>query len=220
MDLISYDESQLGWLPDDDMLRKGSDLSKVYGDSGYVLAIWDKDVPLDVGDKIQLGGFEVEIAGMLKYSPFSNSGRTDGEIILICSRKPLRGVTGMRDYAIIDIQVAKSAADQDVAAIRDLVNGRYEFDRQAGRGRPKHLLGIQPVYLRVPGSHRPDYRVQYRQQHFHERVRKDEAIWRHAGGGDGRATVDRDDSGGSGYLCVFRLYHRLRGRAVAEQAAV
>lgn len=134
VDLISYDESQLGWLPDDDMLRKGSDLSKVYGDSGYVLAIWDKDVPLDVGDKIQLGGFEVEIAGMLKYSPFSNSGRTDGEIILICSEETFTRLTGMRDYAIIDIQVAKSAADQDVAAIRDLVNGRYEFTDRRDEG--------------------------------------------------------------------------------------
>lgn len=127
VDLISYDELQLGWLPDDDMLRKGSDLAKVYGDSGYVLAIWDQDVPLDVGDKIRLGSSEVEIAGMLKYSPFSNSGQTDGEIILISSEETFTRLTGVRDYAIIDIQVAKSATDQDVAAIRRLADGRYEF---------------------------------------------------------------------------------------------
>ena len=102
-------------------------LAKVYGDSGYVLAIWDQDVPLDVGDKIRLGSSEVEIAGMLKYSPFSNSGQTDGEIILISSEETFTRLTGVRDYAIIDIQVAKSATDQDVAAIRRLADGRYEF---------------------------------------------------------------------------------------------
>ena len=133
-DLISYDELQLGWLPDNDMLRKGSDLAKVYGDSGYVLAIWDQDVPLDVGDKIRLGSSEVEIAGMLKYSPFSNSGQTDGEIILICSEETFAWLTGMQDYAIIDIQVAKSATDQDVAAIRRLADGRYEFTDRRDEG--------------------------------------------------------------------------------------
>ena len=134
VDLISYDDLQLGWLPDDDMLRKGSDLAKVYGDSGYVLAIWDQDVPLDVGDKIRLGSSEVEIAGMLKYSPFSNSGQTDGEIILICSEETFTRLTGVRDYAIIDIQVAKSASDQDVAAIRGLADGRYEFTDRRDEG--------------------------------------------------------------------------------------
>ena len=133
-DLISYDELQLGWLPDNDMLRKGSDLAKVYGDSGYVLAIWDQDVSLDVGDKIRLGSSEVEIAGMLKYSPFSNSGQTDGEIILICSEETFAWLTGMQDYAIIDIQVAKSATDQDVAAIRRLADGRYEFTDRRDEG--------------------------------------------------------------------------------------
>ena len=133
-DLISYDELQLGWLPDNDMLRKGSDLAKVYGDSGYVLAIWDQDVPLDVGDKIRLGSSEVEIAGMLKYSPFSNSGQTDGEIILISSEETFTRMTGVQDYAIIDIQVAKSASDQDVAAIRGLADGRYEFTDRRDEG--------------------------------------------------------------------------------------
>lgn len=116
------------------MLRKGSDLAKVYGDSGYVLAIWDQDVPLDVGDKIRLGSSEVEIAGMLKYSPFSNSGQTDGEIILISSEETFTRMTGVQDYAIIDIQVAKSASDQDVAAIRGLADGRYEFTDRRDEG--------------------------------------------------------------------------------------
>lgn len=134
VDLISYSELQLDWLPKDDMLRKGSDLSKVYGDNGYVLAIWDEKSPISIGDKIQLGNSEVEIAGMLKYSPFSNSGRTNGEIIFICSEETFTKLTGEQDYSIIDIQVKKSATDEEVSAIHDLIKGKYEFQDRRDEG--------------------------------------------------------------------------------------
>lgn len=134
VDLISYNELQLNWLPKDDMLRKGSDLSKVYGDNGYVLAIWDEKSPISIGDKIQLCDSKVEIAGMLKYSPFSNSGRTNGEIILVCSEETFTRLTGEQDYAIIDIQVKKSATDEDVSAIHDLIKGKYRFQDRRDEG--------------------------------------------------------------------------------------
>ncbi len=134
VDLISYNKLQLNCLLKDDMLRKGSDLSKVYGDNGYVLAIWDEKNPISIGDKIQLCDSEVEIAGMLKYSPFSNSGRTNGEIILICSEETFTRLTGEQDYAIIDIQVKKSATDEDVSAIHDLIRGKYEFQDRRDEG--------------------------------------------------------------------------------------
>lgn len=134
VDLISYSELQLDWLPEDDMLRKGSDLSKVYGDNGYVLAIWDEKSPISIGDKIQLCDSEVEIAGMLKYSPFSNSGRTNGEIILICSDETFTRLTGEQDYSIIDIQVKKGATDEEVSAIHDLIKGKYQFQDRRDEG--------------------------------------------------------------------------------------
>lgn len=134
VDLISYSELQLDWLPEDDMLKKGSDLSKVYGDSSQVLAIWDEKSPINIGDKIQLGDFEVEIAGMLKYSPFSNSGRTNGEIILICSEETFTRLTGEQAYSIIDIQVKKSTTDEEVSAIHNLIKGKYEFQDRRDEG--------------------------------------------------------------------------------------
>nr|WP_297176511.1 ABC transporter permease [uncultured Agathobaculum sp.] len=127
VDLISYDDLQLGWLADDDMLRPGSDLSNVYGDNGSVLAIWDEAVPLDTGDTVSIGGTTLQIAGMLKYSPFSNSGRTDGEVILICSEPTFTRLTGMQDYAIIDVQVGKETTDAQVAAIQSLAGDDYTF---------------------------------------------------------------------------------------------
>lgn len=127
VDLISYADLQLGWLADDDMLRPGSELSKVYGDNGSVLAIWDEAVPLDTGDMVSIGDTTLQIAGMLKYSPFSNSGRTDGEIILICSEQTFTQLTDARDYAIIDVQVGKETTDTQVAAIQSLAGDDYAF---------------------------------------------------------------------------------------------
>lgn len=127
VDLISYDALQLGWLLEDDLLRKGSDLERVYGNSDAVLCIWDQDVPLTIGDTVTVGDSQVEIAGMLTHSPFSNSGQTNGEIILICSEETFTRLTGVEGYAILDVQVTKSATDEEVASIEELAGDQYSF---------------------------------------------------------------------------------------------
>lgn len=127
VDLVSYNDIQLNWLPGDGDLRKGGNLSKVYGDQGYVLCIWDKDVPLTVGDKIALCGTTVEIAGMMTSNPFSNSGRTDGDIILICSDETFLRLTGESRYNIVSVQMQPNATDGQVEAICDRVQGRHTF---------------------------------------------------------------------------------------------
>ena len=134
VDLISYDELQLGWLLEDDLLRKGSDLERVYGDSDAVLCIWDKDVPLTIGDTVTVGDSQVEIAGMLTHSPFSNSGQTNGEIILICSEETFTRLTGVEGYAILDVQVTKSATDEEVASIEELAGDQYSFTDRRDEG--------------------------------------------------------------------------------------
>lgn len=127
VDIISYDEVQLDWLPENKDIRKGSDIAKVYGDSDYVLTIYDKDVPLKYGDKIKIGGNELEIAGMLKYSPFNNDGRTNGKVIVICSEETFTRLTGVSDYAIIEAQLAKNAPESTVSAVRRIINEKYNF---------------------------------------------------------------------------------------------
>lgn len=150
--LISYDEIQLNWLLKDKDLRKGSDLTKVYGDSNYVLTIYDKDVPLKTGDRIWTGDTELEIAGMLKCSPFSNDGRTNGEIIVICSEETFIRMTGESNYAIIEAQLTKAAADEDVNAVRrltekNLTEGTYAFrDRRGEADKTLYLAFMLFVY--------------------------------------------------------------------------
>lgn len=130
IDMISYDEYDLDCLTRDKQLRKGSDISKVYGDSNYVLTIWDKDSPLEIGDKIQVGSQELEIAGMLKCDPFSDDGTPNGKITLITSGETFTRLTGVTDYSLVMIQTTKDATDENIEAIRNVVGEKYTFSDQ------------------------------------------------------------------------------------------
>lgn len=130
IDIISYDEYDLDCLTKDKELRKGSDISKVYGDSNYVLTTWDKDSPLEIGDKIRVGNEELEIAGMLKFDPFSSDGSTNGKITLITSGETFTRITGVTDYSLIMIQTTRDATDENVEAIRNAVGEEYTFSDQ------------------------------------------------------------------------------------------
>ncbi|KEJ00133.1 ABC transporter permease [Clostridium botulinum A2B7 92] len=130
IDVISYDDYDLDCLTKDKQLRKGSDISKVYGNSNYVLTIWDKDSPLEIGDKIQVDNKELEIAGLLKCNPFSDNGTPNGKITLITSGKTFTRLTGVTDYSLIMIQTTKDATDGNVEAIRNVVGEKYKFSDQ------------------------------------------------------------------------------------------
>ena len=100
------------------MLKKGSDISKVYGDSGYVLATSDADSLLRIGDKVKIGAEELEIAGLLKYDPFSSDGLTHGEVTLIMSGETFIRLTGITGYSLISVQTTGNVTEEDVEAIR------------------------------------------------------------------------------------------------------
>lgn len=84
-DLFSFDDFDLGALKKDGRLKKGSDLSEVYGDSGSVLVICAPDAPLQKGDTIQISGETLTVAGMLKYDLFSEDGLSHGRVSIIAS---------------------------------------------------------------------------------------------------------------------------------------
>lgn len=129
-DIISYDNFDLDCLTKDDVLKKGSDISKVYGDSRYVLATWDKKSSLKIGDKIQIGASKLEIAGLLKYDPFSSGGSTNGKITLITSGKTFQRLTGVSDYSLVMIQTTRGATEDNIKAIRSIAGRKYKFSDQ------------------------------------------------------------------------------------------
>jgi ABC-type antimicrobial peptide transport system permease subunit len=147
IDIISYDEFDLDCLIKDKQLRKGSNISKVYGDSNYVLATWDEDSPLKIGDKIRAGNEEFEIAGLLKYDPFSSDGSTNGKITIITSGETFARLTGITDYSLIMIQTTNDATDEDVTAIHNVVDEHYMFsDKREQRTTSTYMAFLFFVY--------------------------------------------------------------------------
>ncbi len=147
IDIISYDKYDLDCLTKDKLLTKGSDISKVYGESNYVLAIIDKNSPLGIGDKIQVNNKEIEIAGVLKYNPFSEDGSTNGTITLITSGETFTSITGMSDYSLIMIQTTKNVTDENVQAIHNAVGNQYTFsDKRDQRTTSTYIAFMLFVY--------------------------------------------------------------------------
>lgn len=147
IDLISFDEFDLEGLQKDGVLKRGGDLKKVYGESGCVLATSDQNSTWGVGDKIRIGNEELEIAGLLKYDPFSNDGLTHGKITLIASGETFVRLTGIADYSLVMVQVSETATVVDVEAIRNAVGSEYRFnDKRDERTTGTYIAFVACVY--------------------------------------------------------------------------
>jgi len=127
IDLISYSNFDLDCLTKDRLLKKGSSIAKVYGDSKYVLAICGKNDPLEAGDVLQVDGQELTIAGTLKYNLFSSDGSLNEKITLITSDETFTRLTGISDYSLVMLQTTKDATDENVAAIRSAAGENGTF---------------------------------------------------------------------------------------------
>ncbi len=132
IDMISYDEFELKCLSKDDMLKKGSDVASVYGNSNYVLATWDQDSSLKIGDKIWIKSEELEIAGLLKYDPFSSDGLTNGKITLITSGDTFTRLTGITDYSLLMAQTTNDITDEEITAVSNIADENGTFSDKRG----------------------------------------------------------------------------------------
>ena len=146
VDLISFDDFDLECLKKDHALTRGSDPSSIYGSSKYVLATWDPSSPWSIGDKVLVNGEELEIAGLLKYDPFSSNGLTNGKLTLIMSGDTFTRLTGVTDYSLLMVQTTGDATDEDVLAIQRAA-GEYTFrDRRGERTFGTYLAFVFCVY--------------------------------------------------------------------------
>lgn len=147
IDVISYDDFDLECLVKDHQLRKGSDLAKVYGDNRSVLAVWDAQTPVSIGDQIQVAGETLEIAGLLKYNPFSEDGSTHRTVTLITSSETFARLTGVSEYSLIMVQTTSDATDENVEAIHNTVGNSYTFrDQRDQRTTSTYMAFLLFVY--------------------------------------------------------------------------
>lgn len=130
LDLIAFDDFDLDCLRRDKLLKKGADISEVYGDGG-ALAVCDGDAPLRLGDRVTLPGGELEIAGFLKYDPFSADGISHGRLTLIVSGERFRRLTGTDGYSLLMLQTERDISEESVAAIGSMAGaGSVLLDRR------------------------------------------------------------------------------------------
>lgn len=147
VDLISYDDFDLRCLKKDGSLKKGSDLSKVYGDSTFVLAASDPESPWKIGDTVQIRGQTLTIGGLLKNDPFQDDGLTHGKLTLISSGDTFVRLTGEEDYALVMVQTASDITDEAVQAIRTAAGETFRFrDRRAESTRGTYMAFVFCVY--------------------------------------------------------------------------
>lgn len=128
VDLISYGDFDLECLEKDDLLEKGSDLSKMFTDRNYVLTISDDKNNLNIGDTVSLDGKDFEIAGRLKLNPFSQDGASDGKVTFITSDKTFENITGMSDYSLVMIKTSRAFSEKDILSVENLLNNKYIFN--------------------------------------------------------------------------------------------
>ncbi len=147
VDLISYDDFDLQCLKKDGALKRGSDLSEVYGDSRFVLATSDQNSPWQIGDTIQIGNETLTIAGLLKNDPFSDDGLTNGKLTLISSGETFSCLTGDEGYSLVLIQTTGDATDENVQAIQNSVDKTYRFrDKRDERTSGTYMAFVFCVY--------------------------------------------------------------------------
>lgn len=121
IDIISYDDFDLKSLKKDKVLKRKSDLSKVFGNSKYVLATSDKESNKKIGDKIKIKDEDFEIAGLLKYDPFTSDGETGGKITIITSSETFTNITKDAGYNLVMLQVDKNFSKETINEIQKLI---------------------------------------------------------------------------------------------------
>lgn len=119
IDLFSHDKTLL------DTFKKSvisGDISRVYEDGNYAMAVYNQDNRLDVGDKIKIGNQELEIVCVTS----EGVGSVSGAPTVVCSEKTFMRLTGECRFAMISVVLKKDVSEEAVSKIRDLA-GDYLF---------------------------------------------------------------------------------------------
>lgn len=114
IDLFSHDKTLL------DTFKKSvisGDISRVYEDGNYAIAVYNQDYRLSVGDKIKTGNQEIEIVCVTS----EGVGSVSGAPTVVCSEKTFMRLTGECRFAMISVVLKKDVSEAAVSKIRDLV---------------------------------------------------------------------------------------------------
>lgn len=123
IDLFSHDKTLL------DTFKKSvisGDISRVYEDGNYAMAVYNQDNRLDVGDKIKIGNQELEIVCVTS----EGVGSVSGAPTVVCSEKTFMRLTGECRFAMISVVLKKDVSEAAVSKIRDLASDYLFVDNR------------------------------------------------------------------------------------------
>ena len=121
VDLYSYGDTMM------DSFKKSvisGDMSKIYGNSKYVLAVYSEYTALNVGDKVKIGDEELEIGCVVS----EGVGSVSGSAVVVCSEETYTRLTGEQDYAMVGVVLEKDVSEMAVNKIYDLAEGNIIVD--------------------------------------------------------------------------------------------
>ena len=121
VDLYSYRDTMM------DSFKKSvisGDMSKIYGNSKYVLAVYSEYTALNVGDKVKIGDEELEIGCVVS----EGVGSVSGSAVVVCSEETYTRLTGEQDYAMVGVVLEKDVSEMAVNKIYDLAEGNIIAD--------------------------------------------------------------------------------------------
>ncbi len=121
VDLYSYGDTMM------DSFKKSvisGDMSKIYGNSKYVLAVYSEYTALNVGDKVKIGDEELEIGCVVS----EGVGSVSGSAVVVCSEETYTRLTGEQDYAMVGVVLEKDVSEMAVNKIYDLAEGNIVAD--------------------------------------------------------------------------------------------
>lgn len=121
VDLYSYGDTMM------DSFKKSvisGDMSKIYGNSIYVLAVYSEYTTLNVGDKVKIGDEELEIGCVVS----EGVGSVSGSAVVVCSEETYTRLTGEQDYAMVGVVLEKDVSEMAVNKIYDLAEGNIIAD--------------------------------------------------------------------------------------------
>lgn len=121
VDLYSYRDTMM------DSFKKSvisGDMSKIYGNSKYVLAVYGQYTTLNVGDKVIIGDEELEIGCVVS----EGVGSVSGSAVVVCSEETYTRLTGEQDYAMVGVVLEKDVSEMAVNKIYDLAEGNIIAD--------------------------------------------------------------------------------------------
>lgn len=124
IDLMSYEEFMFENTKNSVV---SGDLSQVYGNSDYALTVFSQDSHLDVGDKVEIGDNELEIACVES----EGIGSVSGSATVVCSEETFTRLTGDEDYLMVNVILKKDATEATVNQIRSLAGDLSFIDNRA-----------------------------------------------------------------------------------------